>query len=240
MASYITKRHNSRKMLVQGLYQWQLSNATIDSISMFVKAENSPAPFDETFFRDALFNTISKHDEYQEVIEPLLDRPYAKLTAVEKAILLIGCFELKHHLETPYKVVMKEAIAMCQSFGATDSFKFINAILDKYALSIEMRMIEKKTFTPKPSNKHKSQSKKPYQTTQKAPIITYKKAPEQPKGDRAEKEIQPDKAPNKDTDFDNRDIQKYAKQSARNKQPREKLRADVPSLAVKNKNFPKS
>ena len=55
---------------------------------------------------------------------------------VERAILLIGAYELKNSLHIPYKVVIDEAMQLNAHFGATDAHKLINAILDKYAKQV--------------------------------------------------------------------------------------------------------
>jgi N utilization substance protein B len=50
---------------------------------------------------------------------------------VEKAILRLAAYELTFRKDTPYKVVINEAIELAKAFGAEDSHKFVNGILDK-------------------------------------------------------------------------------------------------------------
>jgi N utilization substance protein B len=45
----------------------------------------------------------------------------------------MGTFELRERLDVPYKVVINEAVALAKKFGATDSHKYINGVLDKAA-----------------------------------------------------------------------------------------------------------
>jgi N utilization substance protein B len=49
---------------------------------------------------------------------------------------LIGAFELKHHIEIPYKVVINEAVELTKSFGGIDGHKYVNGVLDKLATSL--------------------------------------------------------------------------------------------------------
>ena len=65
-----------------------------------------------------------------------VDRPLAELSPVEHGILLIGSFELIHHVEVPYKVAINEAVELAKSFGGTDGFKFVNGVLDKLAADV--------------------------------------------------------------------------------------------------------
>ena len=57
-------------------------------------------------------------------------------TNPEHAALLIGTYELEHHLEIPYKVVINEAVELTKSFGGIDGHKYVNGVLDKLAAQI--------------------------------------------------------------------------------------------------------
>ena len=59
------------------------------------------------------------------------------LDAVGRAVLLLGLAELKFRDDVPTKVVINEAVELAKRYGATDSFKFVNAVLDK--MSRELR-----------------------------------------------------------------------------------------------------
>ena len=57
----------------------------------------------------------------------------AELSPVEHATLLVGSFELAHHPEIPYRVVINEAVELAKTFGGTDGFKYVNGVLDRVA-----------------------------------------------------------------------------------------------------------
>ena len=59
-----------------------------------------------------------------------------ELSPVEHAVLLLSTYELLHHLEIPYRVVINEAVELAKSFGGTDGYKFVNGVLDKLALRL--------------------------------------------------------------------------------------------------------
>ena len=71
--------------------------------------------------------------ELQGLIVPHLDRDLARLSPVERSILYIGAFELVAHPETPFKVVLNEAIELGKSFGGTEGYRFVNGVLEKIA-----------------------------------------------------------------------------------------------------------
>jgi N utilization substance protein B len=72
-------------------------------------------------------------DDLWQLVEPHLDRESDQIDPVERAILLIGCFELRDRLEIPFKIVISEAVELAKLFGATDSYKYVNSILDEVA-----------------------------------------------------------------------------------------------------------
>jgi N utilization substance protein B len=69
----------------------------------------------------------------QALLEPHIERPWAEVSPIERGILLIAACELHDHLETPYRVIINEAIELTKSYGGTDGHKFVNGVLDKLA-----------------------------------------------------------------------------------------------------------
>jgi N utilization substance protein B len=66
-------------------------------------------------------------------MSPYLDRAWAEVSPVERAVLLIAGYELSRMPETPYRVIINEAIELAKSFGGTDGHKYVNGVLDKFA-----------------------------------------------------------------------------------------------------------
>jgi N utilization substance protein B len=95
-----------------------------------------PTPADAEFFAALLQGTIHEADELRLLFTPLVTRPIAELSPVEHAILLLGAFELRHDIETPYRVVINEAIELAKTYGGTDGHKFVNGVLDRLAAHI--------------------------------------------------------------------------------------------------------
>ena len=62
-----------------------------------------------------------------------MDRKPTELDPVERAVLWVGAHELKNAPDVPYRVVINEAVGLAKRFGATDSHKFVNAVLDAAA-----------------------------------------------------------------------------------------------------------
>ena len=74
--------------------------------------------------------------ELDKLMVPYLSRQLKELGYVEYAVLRIALFELSQCQDVPYKVAINEAIELAKTFGAEDSHKFINGVLDKIAPKI--------------------------------------------------------------------------------------------------------
>ena len=56
--------------------------------------------------------------------------------------MLVGAYEMKQHLEVPYKVVIDEAIQLNTHFGSSDGYKMIHVVMDKIAKEVRMPEVE--------------------------------------------------------------------------------------------------
>ena len=99
------------------------------------KSEPSKRTLDEAYF-ETLLNGVPAHLQAIDCeLVPFLDRPLSQVDPVERAILRIGTFELMRIPEVPHKVVINEAIELARDFGAEQSQKFVNGVLDRVARS---------------------------------------------------------------------------------------------------------
>lgn len=133
-------RHRARELALQGIYQWRITAGDAAQIEKQIHAEKNLGRYDKELFSKLLRGALSQHDALEAQIVPHLDRPLDELSAVEFAVLLLGAFELSHHLEVPYKVVINEAVELAKTFGGTDGHKFVNGVLDK--LAPQVRAVE--------------------------------------------------------------------------------------------------
>jgi N utilization substance protein B len=113
---------------LQALYAWQLSGG-----DPLVEARANEAYEKTEFLEELLRGVPSRAAELEQLISPHLDRDFARLSPVERAILYIGAYELAHHPRTPFKVVLNEAVELGKSFGGTDGYRFVNGVLEKIA-----------------------------------------------------------------------------------------------------------
>ena len=128
-------RTRARELMVQALYQKQLAgHSTSELISQFHE-QVAYERVDQPYF-DEVFPAISNsQDEIEIKIDELIDRPLEQLDPVERAILLIGVYELESRIDIPYRVVINESVNLAKRFGSIEGHKYINACLDTAAKS---------------------------------------------------------------------------------------------------------
>jgi N utilization substance protein B len=135
-------RHRAREFALQGLYQWLLNNEDAGAIDAHIREAHGFEKADREHFDALLHGAIKQSIQLREEIAPLIDRTIAELSPIEHAALLIGAYELKNHIEIPYRVVINEAVELTKSFGGQDGHKYVNGVLDKLASKLRATEID--------------------------------------------------------------------------------------------------
>ncbi len=126
-------RSKARRFTLQALYQMQLTGDSATTVEEQFLNDHEMKRVDTAYFHDLLSGIAARQEELLEKIVPVLDRELKEIDPVEKAILLIGSFELADRIDIPYRVVINESVELAKQFGAEESFKYVNSILDKLA-----------------------------------------------------------------------------------------------------------
>jgi len=126
-------RRWSRELALQGLYELYVGKQDPVAIRLRTEGEEDFRYCDKEFFR-ALWRGLSEDWEALIAIaQPHVDRAFEQISPVERGVILIGTWELKHRLDIPYRVVINESVELAKSFGGTDGHKWVNGVLDKVA-----------------------------------------------------------------------------------------------------------
>jgi transcription antitermination protein NusB len=123
----------ARRLAVQALYRWQLNTAPWQDLVSEFSSDADMARADAEYFRALVQQAVERKAELDEAMAPFLARDAAVLDPIEHAVLLIASVELRHEPQVPYRVVIDEAVGITRRFGATDGYKFVNAVLDRAA-----------------------------------------------------------------------------------------------------------
>ncbi len=127
----VSPRRRAREFAVQALYQVALNKVPALEVAQHIRESNDYRHADGELFTAIFFGAHNNQREYMQIIRPLLDRDENLINPIERSVLLVAVHELKEMPETPYPVIINEAIEVTKTFGGTDSHKFINGILDK-------------------------------------------------------------------------------------------------------------
>ncbi len=133
-------RRKARHYALQALYQWQISRNPLSEIETQFRSQYDFSGTDADFFRTLLHEIPALVGELEQQFGASLDRAVDELDPIELNLLRMGTYELAHRIDVPFKVVINEYVALAKKFGATDSHKYINGVLDKLAL--RLRQIE--------------------------------------------------------------------------------------------------
>ena len=129
-------RRRARELALQGLYQWLLSAEDPAVIQVHLEDQDDFKACDPQHLQMLLQGCVREAAQLDEVLKRHIDRKSEELSPVEHAAMMIGCYELLHCIDIPYKVVINEAVELTKSFGGTDGHKYVNGVLDKAAAEV--------------------------------------------------------------------------------------------------------
>ncbi len=137
-------RHRAREFALQGIYQWLLNNEDSGVIDAHIREAHGFDKADREHFDALLHGAINQSIQLREEFAPFIDRGIAELSPIEHAALLIVAYEMKNHIEIPYRVIINEAVELTKSFGGQDGHKYVNGVLDKLATRLRAVEVESK------------------------------------------------------------------------------------------------
>jgi len=142
-------RRNGRVIAFQAVYSWDVTKASLDELLSFswlqkdseIEAGQQAEPEElsenakeeRTFASLIIAGTISHIDEIDKLIEGHLSSSWSmdRISRVALAILRTSVYELLFQNGAEQKIVIDEAVNIAKDFDTDDSYKFINAVLDK-------------------------------------------------------------------------------------------------------------
>jgi N utilization substance protein B len=144
--SRMPARSRARRGAVQALYQWQVGGSSSADIRTEFRERDGMQNVDWSYFDALVDGVIRDVDTLDALLTPRLDRAVASLDPVERAILRLAALELRDHPEVPFRVVINESIELARTFGAEQSHRYVNGVLD--ALARDVRPGEARNARP--------------------------------------------------------------------------------------------
>jgi N utilization substance protein B len=129
----LVARSRARRRAAQALYAWQIGGNPMRDVIEEFRHEQDMEIADLDYFED-LLRGVEKHcAELDAGLAPWLDRDMAQVDPIERAILRLAAYELRHRPDVPYRVVLNEAVEVAKRFGAEHGHTYVNGVLDKAA-----------------------------------------------------------------------------------------------------------
>jgi len=138
-------RRKARRFVLQALYEWQLSRNNVGDIEKRFLTVNDMKKVDVAYFHELFHGIPARLDVLDDLLAGCLDRPIQEVSQVEKAILRIGAYELLERPDVPFPVVISEGMELARHFGSDESYRYINAVLDKLARALRQPEVAART-----------------------------------------------------------------------------------------------
>ena len=126
-------RSRARRRALQAVYAWQMSGTGAREVIAQFAHEQAKEPADLAYFEDLVRGVDEHRKELDAALAPFLDRDIEQVDAIERAVLRLAAYELRHRPDVPYRVVINEAIEIAKRFGAEHGHTYVNGVLDHAA-----------------------------------------------------------------------------------------------------------
>lgn len=133
-------RTRARRRALQALYAWQLSGYPMRQIEQQFAHEQADETADLDYFHALIFGVEAERARLDAALARHIDRDVEQVDAIERAILRMAAWELRHRPDVPYRVVLNEALELAKRFGTDQSHFYVNGVLDP--LAAELRAAE--------------------------------------------------------------------------------------------------
>ena len=124
---------NARELLVQALYQYSFGHNDAKTIEESFRKDFTKTKVDYIFFRNIFTHITNNFKRLKDSVHRSAELELfgiKNIETMEENILLLSLAE--NELENTHKnVLIDEAVRLSKKFGADNSYKFINATLEK-------------------------------------------------------------------------------------------------------------
>lgn len=129
----IGPRRQAREAALQILYFWEVGRADVNAAIHAYFEEHQPDAGESVvkFAATLVHGTISELGQLDAIIEQHTQHwRLGRLAVIDRLILRMAVWELRHDAEAPPAVVINEAIELAHRFSSPDAVRFVNGVLD--------------------------------------------------------------------------------------------------------------
>jgi len=133
-------RHRAREAALQVLYLWEVGRAAPAEAleAYFASGEHEIGDAARAFTTEIVLGTTAEVDSIDALIQRHLEHwRLERMAILDRLILRMAVWELRHGVDTPPAVVLDEAIELARTFSTDDSVRFVNGVLDNIRRSLD-------------------------------------------------------------------------------------------------------
>ncbi len=125
-------RHRSRILALQTLYACEVGTTDEWRLMLERIAEGSSlSPVIRNYAVELLAEVYGRVSRIDEIIKKkAANWDIKRMAVIDRNILRLAVTELQYFKQVPAKVVIDEAVELAKAYGAEDSGKFVNGIID--------------------------------------------------------------------------------------------------------------
>lgn len=133
-------RSHAREAALSGLYQVEIAKISkAKALEDVLSREAYPSSISR-FIKELLENTWDHKDEIDEIIIEYIRRndwDFSRLAVLDRNILRLALYEIKHIEAIPPKVTISEYVSLANKFCTPEQGRFIHGVLGQYLKKIE-------------------------------------------------------------------------------------------------------
>ncbi|MDR1466223.1 MAG: transcription antitermination factor NusB [Treponema sp.] len=134
----------SRILAFQALYAWEAQKKRM-SIESLLEFSWLDKPLDEetgAFARLLVAGVVENIKSIDDMLSAHFENwTFSRVARVDLAIMRMSAYSLMFQKDIPASVVISSAISISRKFGADDSFRFINGILDAVHKAVQEKEV---------------------------------------------------------------------------------------------------
>ena len=146
----MASRRKGRILAFQALYSWEANKVPVTELTDFSwlepekrqALENGTSEFSRLLFMGTVENITAIDKKIQDHLK---NWDFSRLNRVDLAILRLSTYTLIFQNDVSPSIVIDEAIGIAREFGTTDSFRFINGVLDSIRKTLRDESDQQKT-----------------------------------------------------------------------------------------------
>ena len=126
-------RRQAREAALQALYAIVVGHREPGETLTEMVGDGDESDY-RAFVKDLVLGTLDNAAEADVLLAPLLEGwTIERLPTIDRLLLEMGTFELRHRPQTPRAVVINEAVELAKKFSTEESNRFVNGVLNALA-----------------------------------------------------------------------------------------------------------